>query len=194
MNFATCHPDRPIQGNGLCKTCYKRKWKHENRTKVNASHRRGVLRRWALTGSKLPRFAICHPTERYVAKGLCRQCYSKQQRQKHKEKYTLRARLWREANREKQLRGIRNCYYKKNYNITLLEYEELLRKQNYVCEICGEPEPCKTKNLSVDHNHSTGEVRGLLCTNCNSAIGRLKEDPTLFQRSLEYLEKYKKSS
>lgn len=66
------------------------------------------------------------------------------------------------------------------YGITLEEYEEMLDRQRGVCAICGQPETSKykgvVKNLSVDHCHVTGEVRGLLCNNCNRAIGLLGDD------------------
>lgn len=52
------------------------------------------------------------------------------------------------------------------------------------CGICG-----SNDLLNIDHNHKTGKVRGLLCPNCNSAIGKLKESPALFASAIAYLEK-----
>lgn len=81
----------------------------------------------------------------------------------------------------------------KKYGINEKEYNSILDKQNYVCAICLKKEvkihpksgiPAK---LSVDHNHTTGKIRGLLCSNCNFAIGHLNDDPYLCQRASQYL-------
>lgn len=69
--------------------------------------------------------------------------------------------------------GIRSAL-KHKYNITFETYDELRNKQNGVCAVCKKV--CKSgKRLSVDHNHSTGRIRGLLCGKCNTALG-LAED------------------
>jgi hypothetical protein len=62
------------------------------------------------------------------------------------------------------------------YGITPEDYAELLEKQNYVCAICSRP-PGKRFRLSIDHDHDTGIVRGLLCNTCNLSLGRIGEDP-----------------
>jgi hypothetical protein len=71
------------------------------------------------------------------------------------------------------------------YGITLEDYKNILNKQNGKCAICGEPSI--NKRFSVDHNHTTGKVRGLLCNNCNTGIGLLKENLEIIQRALLYL-------
>lgn len=62
------------------------------------------------------------------------------------------------------------------------EYHALLIKQDYVCAICGE-----LTKLHVDHSHVTNKVRGLLCHNCNVAIGHLKDDPDIIKKAYEYI-------
>lgn len=59
------------------------------------------------------------------------------------------------------------------YGITPEQYAELFRKQNGMCAICHQPPRGKMKSLSVDHDHNTGKVRGLLCITCNRAVGYL---------------------
>lgn len=86
----------------------------------------------------------------------------------------------REKIRDRQV-GVR---LKARYGITLEDYEALLVKQNGVCAICEEE--CKTgERLSVDHDHETGAVRGLLCRACNFRLGQI-EKPGL-DKFLEYL-------
>jgi hypothetical protein len=57
------------------------------------------------------------------------------------------------------------------YGITQEQYEEMLSEQNGGCAICGITEATNGRRLAVDHDHQTGEVRGLLCNNCNVAVG-----------------------
>jgi hypothetical protein len=61
--------------------------------------------------------------------------------------------------------------------------------QKGCCAICGvhQNERSDGKDLAVDHDHETGEVRGLLCTNCNTGIGQLQEDPEVLLKAIEYL-------
>lgn len=81
------------------------------------------------------------------------------------------------------------------FGISSKEYDDLLKEQNNVCAICGKPESIvhrKTKEvmrLSVDHCHSTGKIRGLLCAKCNMVIGSFNDDIELFRKSIKYLEK-----
>jgi hypothetical protein len=82
------------------------------------------------------------------------------------------------------------------FNITLDEYEELLVKQDHQCAICGcadgsdKHNGLRTKQLSVDHDHTTGIVRGLLCNDCNRAIGQMQDNAELLRRAATYLELY----
>lgn len=84
-----------------------------------------------------------------------------------------------------------NSYYLRTYGISLNEYNDMLVKQNYVCLICSNQETTKHGDkvikLSVDHNHITGKVRGLLCKKCNAAIAMYNEDEDIIQRAIDYL-------
>lgn len=82
----------------------------------------------------------------------------------------------------------RNSYLVKNYGLTLEEYNMRLEAQNEVCLICEEP--CIRLNLCVDHDHTTGKVRGLLCYSCNLAIGNMKDKPDLLRKAADYLEQF----
>lgn len=73
-----------------------------------------------------------------------------------------------------------------NYGLRLGQYDEMLTAQNGVCAICGGVNK-SGKRLAVDHCHETGEVRGLLCTNCNTAIGKLGHDQALLRAAIQYL-------
>lgn len=80
-----------------------------------------------------------------------------------------------------------------NYGISYEEYEEMLIDQEGVCAICGCEETNNTRGkinrLCIDHNHDSGEVRGLLCHKCNVGIGNLKEDIDILINAIKYLNK-----
>lgn len=73
---------------------------------------------------------------------------------------------------------------KAKYGITKEQYDALLTKQSGRCKICESQLGC---DLRVDHNHETGEIRGLLCPNCNSGLGLFKEDPQRLENAIAYL-------
>lgn len=85
----------------------------------------------------------------------------------------------------------RNDHFKKKYGITIYDVDQLAVLQDYKCAICFESEDNLTRRLAVDHCHKTGKIRGLLCTYCNTAIGKLKEDIDIMERAIAYVEKYK---
>lgn len=86
----------------------------------------------------------------------------------------------------------------KRYGMTVESFSELSAAQGGVCAICAGPPrwvPWSNKknvepHLSVDHNHTTGNVRGLLCGPCNSGLGLLKESKELILRAISYLRKH----
>ena len=82
---------------------------------------------------------------------------------------------------------------KRLYDITFDEYGALLKKQDYKCAICRTAD-MKTERTSwfvVDHCHTTGKVRGLLCNSCNRGIGLLKESVENFSNAIEYLNEHR---
>ncbi len=84
------------------------------------------------------------------------------------------------------------CYALKKYGLNLKQYLEILERQNNTCAICKEKETITIgksgkMSLSVDHCHTTGKIRGLLCYRCNTSIGHLKEDIEIFENAIKYL-------
>ena len=83
-----------------------------------------------------------------------------------------------------------------NYKMSLGDYDALLNKQDFACAICKTSyvdmltaERGKTRMPPVDHCHTTGKIRGILCQRCNKAIGLLKDSPNLARALADYLEK-----
>jgi hypothetical protein len=77
----------------------------------------------------------------------------------------------------------REGHLKRHYGMTEAERDEMIASQMGLCVIC-----LKAPAVHVDHCHETGRVRGVLCFNCNSAIGKLGDDPDAVRRAAAYLE------
>ncbi|MBW4558442.1 MAG: endonuclease VII domain-containing protein [Trichormus sp. ATA11-4-KO1] len=77
------------------------------------------------------------------------------------------------------------------YGITLYTAVKLWEAQGCKCDVCKDdiPAPGKAKNTVIDHCHTTGVVRGILCTQCNVALGMLKDDPWRIKRLADYIKK-----
>jgi hypothetical protein len=87
----------------------------------------------------------------------------------------------------------REWHLQRKFKITGEQYAALLKAQGGVCASCGGVETHRSKNgklkdLAVDHDHETNEIRGLLCFNCNQAIGRFQDDPVLMRAAAAYIE------
>ena len=80
----------------------------------------------------------------------------------------------------------------KKYGLTLEDYNEMLAAQGGGCAICGKV--YKNKALPVDHNHTTGKVRELLCNRCNGLVAVLERQDDLLGRAIRYLEKHEGKS
>jgi hypothetical protein len=76
---------------------------------------------------------------------------------------------------------------KKNYGITLAQYNEMLTNQNNSCLICNTNQNELSKKLVVDHDHLTGKVRGLLCDKCNRGLGHFNDNIETLIQAIKYL-------
>lgn len=126
-----------------------------------------------------------------VGRGLCRKCYNEFWYKKAKEtgkykngKYIVDI----EERKRKTEIAKRNITLKRSYGIDLNEFDRMNRIQNGLCCICQRPERSpKTNNLSVDHCHKTGKIRGLLCMSCNMALGLFEDEPSRLSNAIKYL-------
>lgn len=92
---------------------------------------------------------------------------------------------WKHSNRDRAKEISRSSCLSIRYKLTVKQYEKCLKEQNGGCKICKSP-PGDTR-LDVDHNHTTGKFRGLLCRKCNVALGLLKERTDLVMKAAEYM-------
>lgn len=103
--------------------------------------------------------------------------------EQNKEQARERGRKWYQANKERHAQRNRAYRLRTKYRLTPTQYDELYIKQKGLCAICMNPE----KKLHVDHCHTTGIVRGLLCVRCNTGIGNLRDDHIILENALKYL-------
>jgi hypothetical protein len=114
--------------------------------------------------------------------------------------YIARVKQWQQENSERlnayrreyrsrpeRKRADRDAHLRRKFGIGIDDYERMLAEQNGGCRICGTPPP-ENGSLHVDHDHDTGQIRGLLCVSCNNAIGALKENLDIFLAAMAYLE------
>lgn len=111
--------------------------------------------------------------------GRCKSCDDKARRK------------WRENNPERSKESARGRNLKCKYGITIKDYEFLLASQGGVCGICGWNSG--DRNFCVDHDHSSGKIRGLLCNNCNRGLGLLGDTHRAIELALEYLQYHDRS-
>ena len=105
----------------------------------------------------------------------------KAQWRRRKEKHAA----YYQENKEK----INSQYLERLYGIDMENYNNILSEQNNSCAICNK-ECVSGRKLAVDHNHDTGEVRGLLCCKCNRGLGNFHDNLDLLRSAVLYLEKY----
>ena len=118
----------------------------------------------------------------------------------HREERRVYEKAWRARNpdkvqktREKHNHKVLGWLLHREYGISSGEYEALRESQGGVCAVCRTFAPTKQHpRLSVDHDHRTKRVRGLLCSSCNFGIGHLKDDPKLLRSAAEYLRRNEK--
>ena len=99
--------------------------------------------------------------------------------------HATKAREYRKNNPDK----VRQYNLKSNYGITIEEYDSILSSQGGLCGICRAKPVDSKRSFHVDHNHDTGFIRGILCSDCNTGIGKLKDSVEMLELAIAYLER-----
>lgn len=114
---------------------------------------------------------------KYGKLNRCKKChneYMRNQRAKTPKK------VLQERRRKRMLK---HCY-----NMTIEDYNILFKEQKECCAICKKHQSKDNKKFAVDHNHNTNEIRGLLCNNCNSALGKFGDNIDVLKNAILYLQ------
>lgn len=152
---------------------------------------------------ELHRFTKCI-NSKDGAYSQCKDCksqlareYRKNNPEKAKELDRKRGAKYREKSKD-----TRKIYYNKNKNkfknriilkkfgISLDDYNKMFEKQKGCCGICNTHQSEFNISLAIDHCHTTGKIRGLLCNHCNMGIGLFNENIKTLEKSIEYLKQY----
>jgi len=148
---------------------------------------------------KKPQYAKCHPDRLVKSKGLCGSCYNKalfdakpelrkKANKSRRERHTVEIKTRDPIKHAENQRARR---LKHRYNLTIKQYDEMLKQQNSVCAICKTKSKNGKHRLYVDHNHTTNKTRGLLCARCNTTVGYIETDINHIKNCKNYIEKYK---
>ena len=151
----------------VCKTCSIEK-------PVSEFH---VAQKPGKTGSDgYVRKTICY-------KSSCKECYKEIQRKKYHDLTIDQQRNRRKNNSCNNPEYRKKYKLKSNYGLTVEDFSAMLLEQNNKCKICE----CEMDSPQVDHNHTTNKVRALLCRNCNTSLGLLKEDTKVLHNMISYI-------
>ncbi|GAA3729966.1 hypothetical protein GCM10022239_03230 [Leifsonia bigeumensis] len=167
----------PAKVRGFCSSYYGRKYRRgeiELLPKDPSHHRLTSVDREAKTAI----CSVCGPTRIRVRTVRGCQCISLHRAEAAKRTGRKGSPLSREQSREYRLKA--------KFGITIEEYERMLAMQDGRCRICGTL-PAEKRRLAVDHDHATGEIRGLLCSHCNTALGFMGDDVTRLSAAIGYL-------
>lgn len=160
-------PSKKDGKTSYCKTCLKESqkiWYQKNKEKARTTATSSYQKRKSQISQRRKELRQLDP-EKYRAQARRRYCPKKSKEQG-----------WKQA-------GIVDMTYDR--------YNELLERQNHCCAVCSTHKSKFKKALCVDHNHATGKARGLLCDNCNRALGYLKESEEIVHNLLNYIQCHK---
>ena len=154
----------------------------------------------------------CGKTEKYVSNWSCVECTTNSTKNRSPDVYKKyinsekgsewkknyrKTKVYRDVQKKWVLSDYENNkekyigYSLKKYGLTIENYNALKNQQDNKCMICNTHENELNQRLAVDHCHTTGIVRGLLCGPCNTSLGLLKEDENIMKNMIEYIQRFK---
>lgn len=110
--------------------------------------------------------------------------YQRAWKKKNPAKVSRWGKIYHQKNKDRISVQHREAHLKRQYGMSISDYEVMYKSQNGLCGICG---GVPLGKLHVDHDHKTSEVRGLLCSPCNKALGLFRDDPETMKRAISYL-------
>jgi hypothetical protein len=212
-----CNQERPItsytyKNAKKCSICYHAERQERERRKQEKRAQRiedeiifSTTKKTCDTcGQRKPLFEFSrsrYSSDYKIREGICKECKARKNKEYHREQQ-IQA-------REKQMQERRDFLLslpfnerieyiqkkrfqhdiKRKYGVSIERYNSMLKEQENVCAICGNP-PDEHTQLYIDHNHETGAVRGLLCRDCNFGLGFFRDNIASLQNAVDYLKKF----
>jgi hypothetical protein len=153
----------------------------------NSKTRKSGLTAWCKECSKNNYSNLKTYDPSYIGTKICRKCNRRKERREYCKRIHSTDGLSPYCKECTRLYSLSN-----RYRISVDDYTEMFTKQDGKCAICGQSETVTHKgkliSLCVDHNHITGEIRGLLCLDCNTGLGKFKDDKELLKKVICYLD------
>lgn len=118
--------------------------------------------------------------------------YQRAYYEKTKDKRREEARRYRSEHADECRTRYTNWRLKSTYGLTIENRQELFAAQGFVCAACGTDKPGRSTGFGwdIDHCHTTGKVRGIICLPCNVALGKVRDNPEHLQKLITYLERH----
>jgi hypothetical protein len=149
---------------------YHRAWYAKNKTKVAQTKKR-----WREREENI---------ERHRANG---RAAAKRAYDADPEKLRSKTRAWRDANPDKAKLSSRRWQLKR-FGVTPEQWDAIFKAQGERCAICHTSDPHDNRGWHTDHDHTTGKMRGILCRNCNFALGQIRDNPMIARAMADYLD------
>ncbi len=157
---------------------YMIKWRKENTEKVRVSRKA-----WNDSHpEKVEEYKI-QCTKFYKDNPDKKKAKDKKYRDKNKPRLNAMTKEWRKSNTD-----VTRGHNLRRYGVTVQDYDNMYIEQGGCCAICGTHQSKLKLRLGIDHNHETGSIRGLLCNNCNTALGLMKDSIGTLDNAISYLE------
>ena len=177
-----CGKLKERHAHGLCATCYTRKQRASNPEPYRAAVRRAYARNREANNTRSRAYYIAN-RERLRSRQSERDAIRRDEIRAYQQQY--------QQDHASELRSyMREYKLSRKYHITTAEFAAMLEKQRGLCAICEGPQTWKNRGgkyvLVIDHDHETGQVRGLLCGACNTALGHVERAAWL-KRALAYI-------
>lgn len=136
-------------------------------------------------------YTYCIPCRREYIKEFRKRPHIEKQQKEYLSRLDVKLRTKLRQSSEKGRISSRNSRYKNLFGISIDDYNQMLADQNSNCIICSKNQSELRYRLAIDHCHKTGKVRGLLCNNCNTAIGLFYDSDINLEKALNYIRKHK---
>jgi len=196
IRCSRCRLDKPVteyapsavkNGCGNCRVCqqlYTRAYQKANPEKSRAYGRASYQRNLEAARKKSREKQVARRAANPEAGREYQRSWMAKAADESLSKYEESRATWRKRNPERL-----RAYDLAKYDLTPADYDAMLAAQGGACACCGATANANGKRLFVDHDHSTGAVRGILCHHCNSGIGHFKDSPALLRGAIAYLKR-----
>jgi hypothetical protein len=151
----------------------------------------GCIRRPNLVGMENDHGVVVSKVRNQMWEISCKHCgeiHVQNQREIRRNSHPMSCSAYKPPN--KMFEDKRDGIVRRQYGITLAQYDEMCAEQDGKCAICGNKDEVEGRRLAIDHCHDSGKIRGLLCGKCNRGLGLFYDNQELLKNAISYLTKF----